>query len=95
MRSYFLLSYDISNPKRWRKVFRAASDFGDPLQYSVFLCLLSEKDHIVLQSRIIEAISKEDDRVLLIRLRTAKDVKNLVESFGKPFEMPEKRFFIC
>lgn len=90
-----MLSYDISDPKRWRRIFRIASDFGDPLQYSVFLCLLSDKDRVVMESRLTDTISKEEDRVLLIRLRAAEDVENLVESFGKPFEVPEKRFFIC
>lgn len=95
MRSYFILSYDISDPKRWRRVFRIARDFGDPMQYSVFLCILSEKDKVVLEERLRDSISKEEDRVLLIKLRTSEDVENLIESLGKPFEIDDKRVFIC
>jgi len=95
MRGYYILSYDIVDQKRWRKVFRIAGDFGDPLQYSVFICFLSEKDKAILTEKLKNVISKDEDRVVLIKIRATEGIEDLIESFGKPFEIQEKRYFIC
>jgi len=94
MRSYYLLSYDISDPARWRRIHRIARDYGDPLQYSVFLCELGDCDKALLEGRIQDAISRDEDQVLLIRLRAAEDVENLVECHGRPVEMMDRQFLI-
>mgnify|MGYP001408461485 CR=1 FL=1 len=39
-RTRYLVSYDISHPKRLRRVARAMEGFGVRLQYSVFECAL-------------------------------------------------------
>ena len=36
MRNTYIVSYDISDPKRLRKVFRTMKAWGAHLQYSVF-----------------------------------------------------------
>ena len=94
MRSHFILSYDISDPARWRRVYRIARDFGDALQYSVFLCELGDRDKAMLESRMRDVISKDDDQVLLIRLRSAEDVEGVVESMGRPAEVVDRQFLI-
>ena len=38
MRHTYIVSYDIADPKRLRKVFRVCQDYGNHLQYSVFEC---------------------------------------------------------
>ena len=40
----YIVSYDISDPKRLRKVATACEDFGVRKQLSVFLCRLSATD---------------------------------------------------
>ncbi|PCH54251.1 MAG: CRISPR-associated endonuclease Cas2 [Flavobacteriaceae bacterium] len=39
--SLWLITYDIANPKRWRKVFRLLKSYGFSVQLSVFECRLS------------------------------------------------------
>ena len=41
-RMRYLVSYDISDPKRLRKVARSLEGFGVRLQYSVFECPLDD-----------------------------------------------------
>ncbi len=41
MSNFFLVTYDIMDPKRWQKVHRTMKGFGQRLQYSVFACELS------------------------------------------------------
>jgi CRISPR-associated protein Cas2 len=94
MRTYYMLSYDISDPKRWRRVFRIARDFGDHVQYSVFLCELSEKDKTVLTERLKDAISQDEDRILLVRLRGEQTIEEAITSLGQKFDVVDKGLMI-
>ena len=94
MRSYFLLSYDISDPARWRRIHRIARDFGDPIQYSVFLCELGDRDMTTLQERVKSVINSDEDQVLLIRLRAGEDVEGIFDTMGRPVEVVDRDFLI-
>lgn len=71
MRRRFLVTYDICNDKRLKKVFKAMNDFGDHLQFSVFLCELNEVERIRLESRIKPLMNENDDQVLIVDLGLA------------------------
>lgn len=71
MRNRFLVSYDVRDSKRLRRLFKALRGFGDPLQYSVFRCDLSPKEKILLIAAIKEIINHRDDRVMLVDLGPA------------------------
>jgi len=58
----YLVSYDIANPKRLRKVARACEDFGLRRQYSVFFCRLTAADVVRLKSRLYDEIDLAKDR---------------------------------
>lgn len=94
MRSFFIFSYDISSPARWRRVYRLARDYGDPLQYSVFLCELSERDKAMMEGKLLDVISREEDQVLFVRLRAGEDVESLVECHGRPVEVVDRKYLI-
>lgn len=68
MRHRYIVSYDISDPKRLRRVHHIVRDFGDALQLSVFACELSRKDLAVLEARLLDAIHQRQDQVLIVDL---------------------------
>jgi len=80
----YLVSYDICDPKRLRKVARTCEDFGRRRQYSVFSCRLTAADLIRLKSRLYDIIERKTDQVLFIPLcnRCAEGI----ESLGRPTE---------
>ena len=80
----WLVCYDISDPKRLRKVATACEDFGARKQYSVFLCRLSPTDIVRLRSRLYHIIDLAEDQVLFIPL-CGKCV-NGIEALGRPTE---------
>src|SRR5690606_2499180 len=41
----YLVTYDIRDDKRWRRVFKTMKGFGEWLQLSVFQCRLSRRRH--------------------------------------------------
>jgi CRISPR-associated protein Cas2 len=85
----YLVCYDISNPKRLRKVANACQDYGMRRQYSVFLCRLSTTDFVRLKSRLHDLIDLEADQVLFLPL-CARCV-NQIEAIGRPTEAADAR----
>ena len=68
MRTNYIVSYDICDPKRLRRVHRACKDYGVPLQYSVFECDLTQRERMDLEHRLVELIDRSEDQVLFIEL---------------------------
>jgi len=68
MRNYVLVSYDIADPKRLRKVFMTLRGNGDGFQDSVFICQLSAKEEMMLRIKLEDIINSNEDQVVMIRL---------------------------
>jgi CRISPR-associated protein Cas2 len=80
----WIVAYDISDPKRLRKVAAACEDFGFRRQLSVFLMRLSKTEFVRLRARLYDLIHKEEDQVLFIPLCSACVSK--IEAIGRPTE---------
>lgn len=85
----YLVCYDISDPKRLRKVATVCEDFGYRKQYSVFLCRLSATDLVRLRSRLYDIINLSEDQVLFVPM-CAKCV-NQIEAIGRPTEAADAK----
>jgi CRISPR-associated protein Cas2 len=68
MRNHYLVSYDVSDPKRLRRTFKKLKGFGDPVQHSVFLCPLSPAERTILMDALRDVIDQQTDRVLIVNL---------------------------
>jgi CRISPR-associated protein Cas2 len=71
MRIRYIVSYDISDQKRLRRVHRTMKGYGEPLQYSVFRCDLSSSERILMIEALSKVINHRDDQVMLIDLGPA------------------------
>lgn len=87
MESY-LVCYDISHPKRLRKVARTCEDFGYRKQLSVFLVRVSTTDFVRLRTRLYDIIDLSEDQVLFIPL-TETGLQRM-ESIGRPTDPHDK-----
>lgn len=72
MRSRYLVTYDIREPRRLRRMFDAMRGFGDPLQYSVFQCDLSDQEKVGMMGAISAIMKSDVDHVLIVDLGPAK-----------------------
>jgi len=82
----YILSYDISSPKRLRAMHKIAKAFGRPLQYSVFACTLRREDRVRLAQQIEGLIDKQKDRVVIVDMGGVADRESWilpVEVFGR------------
>jgi CRISPR-associated protein Cas2 len=84
----YLVSYDISHPKRLRKVARTLEGFGVRLQYSVFECPLDAVRLAKLQAELEPLINHDEDQVLFVSLGpSATDATLVIDAMGLPYEV--------
>lgn len=81
----YIVTYDIADSKRWRRVFRLMEGFGDWLQLSVFQCRLSARRHAELVQLLDGIIHHDDDHVLLIDIGVVENVVPRIVSLGKAY----------
>jgi CRISPR-associated protein Cas2 len=81
----YIVTYDIRDPKRWRRVFKLMHGYGAWLQLSVFQCRLSRKRRAELVAALTEVIHHKEDHVLLLDLGAAEGVELRVTSLGQSF----------
>ena len=79
---FILVVYDISSDKRRTKLHNALLDFGTPVQYSVFECLLSAKDKERLEKKVGKIIRPRKDHIRYYSL-CAECVDHVVVLGGK------------
>lgn len=82
----YVVAYDISDQKRWRRVFKLMKGYGDWLQLSVFQCRLSKKRHAELVALLDGIIHHGEDHVILVNVGPAERTSPKVTSLGKEFE---------
>lgn len=82
-----LIAYDISNPKRLRRVIKIMEGYGRRLQYSVFLCDLSGVEYYRWQSDILSVIHLDHDSVVMIDMGALPNATP-VRALGRPRSLP-------
>jgi CRISPR-associated protein Cas2 len=87
----YVVTYDISDQKRWRRVFKVMHGYGDWLQLSVFQCRLSPRRRAELETRLRLLIENGQDHILLIDVGPAEKIALRMESIGKNFSKIERR----
>ncbi len=82
----YLVSYDIANAKRLRRVAKTLESYGTRLQYSVFECPLDDLRLAQARSALAEIINVDHDQVLFVSLGPeAADATLVIEAMGLPY----------
>jgi len=95
MRRRYAISYDISDDKRRTRVFELLLGNGDHVQFSVFLADLSQRELIVLRTKLLQIINEREDQVLIIDL--GKETRSLdasLEVIGRSYEPPSRSMVV-
>ena len=66
-RHWYLISYDIRDPQRWRQVHKIVNGYGKRLQYSLFQCRLTPTQMEKVRHELNRELADEDD-LLVIQL---------------------------
>lgn len=88
----YLLAYDIRDPKRLRRVHKLAKAWGEPLQYSVFVCDLTKMERTAMRSDLMTLMNLEEDSVSFFDLGTpnGRGLK-CIEFIGTRRALPDSR----
>jgi len=86
MEHLYVISYDIRDERRWRRLFKLLKGYGEWLQLSVFQCRLSRARLAQLIALVDGIIQHGVDHVLILDLGPADNVAPRVVSLGKSFE---------
>ena len=83
---FVLITYDVNitspyGAKRLRNVAKACMDYGKRVQNSVFECILTEAQYVLLKDKLNNIIDTEQDSIRFYML--GKNWKNKVETIGK------------
>ena len=79
----YIVTYDISDGKRWRAIFKLMHGYGEWLQLSVFQCRLTHSRHVELTYQLSNLMSLSEDHVMVIDVGPAESVQLKVKSLGK------------
>ena len=80
----YLVSYDICDPKRLRRVAKVLEGFGTRLQYSVFECPLDAMRMAKLKAAL-RLMNHDQDQVLFVSLGSSADATLIIEAMGQPY----------
>ena len=95
MRQTFVVSYDIADPKRLRKVYRLMRGWGDHIQLSVFRCELNPRELVELRARLAEMINHALDQVLFVDVGPVEGRGGTsIRAIGKVYTSPERRAIV-
>jgi len=90
----YIVVYDISDQKRWRRVFKTMKSFGEWIQLSVFQCVLSKKRLLQLEHELHDIIKTDEDHVLIADIGPSANVGIKFNSLGKGFEPLKQRSIV-
>ena len=91
MRHRFLVCYDVADPKRLARTYRKMNGFGEPAQYSVFICDLSPKERALLETALTEILNLKEDRVLIVDMGPSEGRgRESFTTLGNARELPRR-----
>jgi CRISPR-associated protein Cas2 len=82
----YLVSYDIANARRLRRVAKCLESYGTRLQFSVFECPLDDLRLAQAKAALAEIINTDHDQVLFVSLGpAAADATLIIKAMGLPY----------
>jgi CRISPR-associated protein Cas2 len=67
-RRRYLIAYDIREPRRLRQVCKTMEEYGERLQYSVFICDLSRSELTHARTTVEHHMDLSEDSVVIVDL---------------------------
>ena len=72
-RRRYLVAYDIRDERRLRAVATCTEGYGARVQYSVFVCDLSDSEKFAMRADLESRMNQSEDSVMIVDLGAAGD----------------------
>ncbi len=92
-RFWYMVCYDIRDPKRWRRCFALLKGYGEGLQYSVFRCRLTKRQLERMRWELEKELDAEDS-LLIARLCTSCTANLIARNTKVEWVEKESRFCV-
>lgn len=94
-RHRLLVCYDVREPARLRRTHDTMLGYGDPLQYSVFLCELSPAEQVLMEEALLDVIKVAEDSLAIVDLGPARGLASRrIRTLGTALLPPRRRYRI-
>lgn len=91
----YVVTYDICDPRRLRRVYELMRTWGNHLQYSVFLCALRPMDVARLKAALDDLLHHDEDQVLFFDLGPSDGrAREAVSHLGAAYTHPERSVIV-
>lgn len=77
-RRRYLVAYDIREDRRLRNIAACIEGYGTRIQYSVFICDLSDREKILMRRDIETLMKVPEDSVMVIDLGNVGDTSRFL-----------------
>lgn len=90
-KNWYVVSYDITEPKRWKKVYERLNGYGTRLQYSIFRCRLTKTEVERLRWELEKELT-EDDKLLILTVCESCERRTLAINRPESWKQHDKTF---
>lgn len=90
-KQWYVICYDITEPKRWRKVYKRLHGYGRRLQYSIFRCRLTKLEMEKLRWELEKDLTAED-KLLILNVCDKCEQKTLSLNRPESWTEADRRF---
>lgn len=92
MRTRYLLCYDVCDEQRLRRTAKVAEAWGNRIQYSVFVCDLTDVERVRLVQGLKDVLEVSTDRAFLVDLGpTGQSSDRRLQWVSKPERLYDPR----
>lgn len=90
---WYLVCYDISEPKRWRKAYKLLKGYGRRVQFSIFRCRINKRQLERMRWEL-EKILDVEDRLLISSLCDCCAMKVISRNSISDWDKDQPRFAV-
>ena len=94
-RNAYIVCYDVSSQRRWRRLYKALRREGDHVQLSVFLVHWSPRERDRMESKLRSMLDEEEDRLMIVDLGPSdRSMPKRITMVGTPCEWTEDKAWV-
>ena len=79
----YLIAYDISSRKRWRRAYKLLTRVGAWAQFSAFFCRITQERQEVLERSLRRLLVEGEDRLMMVDLGPADRAAARISALGE------------
>lgn len=85
-RNRYVVCYDVADPQRLTRTYKLMQGYGDPVQYSVFLCELSKVELVYMRRDLTDLLNLNEDRVMVVNTGPVESKSRHIFTMGTPLK---------